>query len=164
MLVTNYGAKNVLVRGGQKVGDIMIRFVMRASNNVCVFHSIYFWSVSGSIWSGQAGEAACWCWWPATGRWKSLCCVVFHLLHLLSSISRAGCLCADVGPGLEAAQIWTILSWRGDWWAVQPVVISRQRITGQLITSTQLWHRCKAMLYTLFCKGFFTELIIDRQL
>ena len=42
MLVTNYGAKNVLVRGGQKVGDIMIRFVMRASNNVCVFHSIYF--------------------------------------------------------------------------------------------------------------------------
>ena len=113
MLVTNYGAKNVLVRGGQKVGDIMIRFVMRASNNVCVFHSIYFWSVSGSIWSGRAGEAACWCWWPVTGRWKSLCCVVFHLLHLLSSISRAGCLCADVGPRLGPAQIWTIISRRG---------------------------------------------------
>ena len=34
---------------------------MRASNNVCVFHSIYFWSVSGSIWSqprpGQAWRA-----------------------------------------------------------------------------------------------------------
>ena len=79
---------------------------------------------------------------------------IFSIFCLPSSVFHlhAGCLCADVGPGLGAAQIWTILSWRGDWWAVQPVVISRQRITGQLITSTQLWHRCKAMLYTLFTR------------
>ena len=103
MLFTNYGAKNILVQASSeltKSSDITIRFVMRASNNVCVFHSIYFWSLSGSIWSGRAGEAACWCWcwWPVTGRWKSLCCVVFHLLHLLSSISRAGCL---QSPGMR---------------------------------------------------------------
>ena len=45
LLLTNYGAKNILVQTScselTKSSDITIRFVMRASNNVCVFHSIY---------------------------------------------------------------------------------------------------------------------------
>ena len=96
MLFTNYGAKNILVQASSeltKSSDITIRFVMRASNNVCVFHSIYFWSVSGSIWS-QARPGV------SGPRWKSLCCLWLSLIPSLHHL-------CSVWWNVQASDTWT---------------------------------------------------------